>query len=65
METSEILKRSKVLQKRNQSQRTEEENKELTSLLEIYASGVLTLISGRRIKRKGKYYWKRKKENII
>ena len=50
METSEILKRSKVLQKINQSQCTEEENKELTSLLEIYASRVLTSISGRRFK---------------
>ena len=33
METSEIIKRSKVFQKINQSQRTEEENKELASLL--------------------------------
>ena len=49
--TSEIKKRLEVLQKINQSQRTEEENKELTSLLEIYASRVLTLISGRRYKR--------------
>ena len=47
METSEIIKRSKVLQKLHQSQRTEEENKELTSLLEIYASRLLTLVSGR------------------
>ena len=37
METSEIIKRSKVLHKINQSQRTEEENKELASLLEIFA----------------------------
>jgi len=51
METSEILKRSKVLQKINQSQRTEEENKELASLLEIYASRLLTSVSGRRFKR--------------
>ena len=52
METSEIIKRSKVLQKINRSQCTEEENKELPSLLEIYASRVLTSISGRRYKRK-------------
>ncbi len=51
METSEILKRSKVLQKINKSQRTKEENKELASLLEIYASRRLTSVSERRFKR--------------
>ncbi len=51
METSEIRKRLGVLQKINKSQRTEEENKELTSLLEIFASRLLTLFSGRRYKR--------------
>ena len=35
----------------NKSQRTEEENKELTSLLEIFASRLLTSVSGRRYKR--------------
>ena len=51
METSEIIKRSKVLQKINKCQRTEEENKELASLLEIYASRLLTSVSGRIFKR--------------
>ena len=50
METSEIIKRLGVLQKINKSQRTEEENKELTSLLEIFASRLLTSVSGRRFK---------------
>ena len=50
METCEILKRSKVWQKINQSQRTEEENKELASLFEIFASRLLTSVSGRRFK---------------
>ena len=50
METSEIIKRSKVLQKINKSQCTEEENKEWASLLEIYVSRLLTSVSGRRFK---------------
>ena len=50
METSEIIKRSKVLQKINLSPCTEEENKDLTSLSEIYTSKVLTSSSGRRFK---------------
>ena len=50
METSEIKKRLGVLQKIYESQRTEEENKELTSLLEIYALRVWTSISRRRFK---------------
>ena len=50
METSETIKRSKVLQRINQSQRTKEENKELTSLFEIYRSRVLTSSSARRYK---------------
>ena len=45
METSEIRKRLGVLQKINKSQCTEEENKELTSLLEIFASRQLTSFS--------------------
>ena len=45
METSEIRKRLGVLQKIDKSQRTEEENKELTSLLEIFASQLLTSFS--------------------
>jgi len=45
METSEIRKRLGVLQKMNKSQRTEEANKELTSLLEIFASRLLTSFS--------------------
>ena len=51
METSEIRKILGVLQKINKSPRTEEENKELTSLLEIFASRLLTSVSGRRYKR--------------
>ncbi len=50
METSEIRKRLGVLQKINKSQRTEEENKELTSPFEIFASRLLTSVSGRRFK---------------
>ena len=50
METSEIIKRSNVLQKINQSQCIEEENKELASLLEIYESRLLTSVSGRGFK---------------
>ena len=66
METSEIIKRLKVLQKINQSQRTEDENKELTSLLEIYASRALTSISGRRYKREsGDKEEKEGKDSII
>ncbi len=45
METSEILKRSQVLQKINQSQRTEEENKELTSLLAVFSTRLLSSFS--------------------
>ena len=45
METSEIKKRLEVLQKINKSQCTEEENKELTSLLEIFASRLFTSFS--------------------
>ena len=51
METIEIIKRSKVLQKINHCKRTEEENKELASLWEIYASRLLISVSGRRFKR--------------
>ena len=51
METSEIKKRLEVLQKIHRSQRTKKKNKELTSLAKIYASRVLTSISGRRFKR--------------
>ena len=46
-----MRKRLGVLQKMNKSQRTEEENKELTNLLEIFASKLLTSVSGRRYKR--------------
>ena len=51
METSEIRKRLGELQKIKKSQRKAEENKELASVLEIYASRLLTSISGRRFKR--------------
>ena len=51
METSEIRKRLGELQKIKKSQRTEEENKELTSLWEIFASRLLTSVSGRGYKR--------------
>ena len=44
METSEIKKRLGILQKINKSQRTEEDNKELTSLLAIFST---RLFSGR------------------
>ena len=47
METSEIKKRLTVLQKINESQRTEEENKELTSLFAIFSTRLLTSFSGR------------------
>ena len=48
METSEIKKRLGVLQKIYKSQRTQEENKELTSLLEIFSTRLLALFSGIR-----------------
>ena len=47
METSEIKKRLGVLQKINKSQRTEEENKELTSLLAVFSTRPLTSFSWR------------------
>jgi len=50
METSEIKKRLEAFQKINRSQHTEEEIKELTSRGKIYASRVLTAISGIRYK---------------
>ena len=46
METSEIRKRLGVLQKINKSQCTEEENKELTSILEIFALTINTVFLG-------------------
>ena len=48
METSEIKKRLEVLQKINKSQRTEEGNKELTSLLEIFSTRLLSSFSRER-----------------
>ena len=63
METSEIIKRSKVFQKINKSQCTEEENKELASLLEIYASRLLNRFQGEDLNEKVEIK-KRKKENI-
>ena len=64
METIEIRKRLEVLQKIYQSQRSEEENKELTSLSKIYGSRVLTSItestfkqeSGDKEEKEGKDY---------